>query len=241
MSELRRSSRVWLFLLFPLLLFASSVTASTGSPAEVVAWVQQRYSRLHSLEFDFSQRTQSTGRIREGRGQATFYRQTPKTESATTTDGSVIRWNYHAPNEQIIVNDGHEISIYTPEDKQLLVTPASDMETDVTFSLFTGARGLQDEFTADPEDPLFLLSPSRLGSLSVLLTPKRPQSQVKRIQLWLDDSHNIQRILMEDHFGALTELTFTNIRFNGLPADDTDQAKALRQIETSTDTETIRQ
>ncbi len=242
MPEFCRHSRTLLLLLLATLALASSgVAAPAGTPAELLSGVQQRYGQLHSLEFDFTQRTQSTDRIREGRGQAAFYRSTSSRKTQPEDGGSVIRWTYHEPNEQVIVNDGRKLSIYTPEDKQLLVTPAGEMETDITYSLFTGARGLQDEFTAAVEDRLFQLSPSRPDGPAVLLTPNRPQSQVNRIQLWLDDRHTIQRILMEDHFGALTELTFTNIRFNSLPPSDTNQAKALRHIDVAPDTETITQ
>ena len=220
---------------------ADARTAAAASPSDLIAGVQKRYGRLHSLEFDFAQVTLTSGRTREGRGQAVFYRPAHATGAAKKENGGVIRWNYAEPTEQTIVNDGREVSIYTPRDKQLLVTPASEMEADVTYSMFTGARGLQDEFEASPADPLFLLTPSQAGTMAVQLTPRRPQSQVKRIQLWLDGSHGIQRILMEDHFGALTELTFTNIRFNGLRPDDAGQAQTLRRLDLAPGTETIRQ
>lgn len=235
--------RFGLLLVFLLLAGHAAVAARTAaaSPAELIAGVQQRYGQLHSLEFDFAQVTLTGGRTREGRGQAVFYRPGRATGAAKEEHGGVIRWNYAEPSEQTIVNDGREVSIYTPRDKQLLVTPASEMEADVTYSMFTGARGLLDEFEAGQADPLFLLTPSQAGTTAVQLTPRRPQTQVKRIQLWLDHSQGIQRILMEDHFGALTELTFTNIRFNGLRPNDADKAQALRRLDLAPGTETIRQ
>ncbi len=237
--------RFGLLLLLPLLVALPPATvvrtAAAASPADLIAGVQKRYGQLHSLEFDFAQVTLTSGRSREGRGQAVFYRPMRATGASQKDNDGVIRWNYAEPTEQTIVNDGREVSIYTPRDKQLLVTPASEMEADVTYSMFTGARGLQDEFEAGPADPLFLLTPSLAGTTAVQLTPRRPQSQVKRIQLWLDGSQGIQRILMEDHFGALTELTFTNIRFNGLRPDDASQAQALRRLDLVPGTETIRQ
>ena len=239
MSNLSRFCRLLVFILLPAL--SAGISLAAPSPTDLLAGVQQRYGQLHSLEFDFAQVTLTSGRTREGKGQAVFYRPAPTAEAAKGEKGGVIRWNYAGPTEQTIVNDGHEVSIYTPRDKQLLITPASELEGDVTYSMFTGARGLQDEFAAAPADPLFLLTPSPAGTTAVQLTPRHPQSQVKRIQLWLDGSQGIRRILMEDHFGALTELTFTNIRFNNLRPDDPDQVKALRRLDLAPGTETIRQ
>lgn len=243
MSNLPRFGLMLLLLLLHAVLPAAVAQAAAvvASPADLIAGVQKRYGQLHSLEFDFAQVTLTSGRSREGRGQAVFYRPARATGATKEDHGGVIRWNYAEPTEQTIINDGREVSIYTPRDKQLLVTPASEMEADVTYSMFTGARGLQDEFEASPADPLFLLTPSQAGTTAVQLTPRRSQSQVKRIQLWLDGSQGIQRILMEDHFGAFTELTFTNIRFNGLRPDDPGQAQALRRLDLAPGTETIRQ
>lgn len=230
-------SRLFSFLLL-LVMSPAMAAAVAGTPAKLMADVQQRYGQLHSLEFDFTQITVTSGRTREGRGHAVFYR---PTSAGKRNNAGVIRWNYTEPTEQTIINDGRELSIYTPRDKQLLVSPASEMETDVTYSLFTGARGIQDAFEAAPPDAQFLLSPALAETTALLLTPRQPQSQVRRVQLWLGPDHALRRLLMEDHFGALTELTFSNIRINGLRPHDPAQTEALRHLELAPDTETIHQ
>ena len=68
-----------------------------------------------------------------------------------------------------------------------------------------------------------------------------PHSQVKRIQLWLGGDMTIYRVLMEDHFGALTELTFSRVRFNTLPTGDARQLQSLLKLDLAPGTETIRQ
>jgi outer membrane lipoprotein carrier protein len=46
---------------------------------------------------------------------------------------------------------------------------------------------------------------------------------------------------MEDHFDALTELTFTNIRFNTLPTDNPQVRQSLLQLDLTPGTDIIRQ
>lgn len=216
---------------------AAPPSADTVSPATRVLQVQKKYQQLRSLEFDFAQTTQTGGRIKQGSGHATFYR-----SAKTTSDGAgIMRWNYSEPIAQIIINDGKELSVYTPQDKQLLVSPVQDLESDITYAIFTGTKGLLDEFAVSAADALFLLNTPPAALDAVLLIPREPHPQVKRIQLWLNADHTLHRLLMEDHFGALTELTFSQVRFNTLPANDPRLVRSLLQLDLAPGTEIIRQ
>ena len=86
-----------------------------------------------------------------------------------------------------------------------------------------------------------LLSEPPADSEAVLLTPREEQSQLKRLQLWLAPDRTIRRLLLEDHFGALTELTFTGVHFDRLAPGDRERAAMLRRLELAPDTEIIRQ
>lgn len=218
-------------------LAASTDTSSPIVPATLVLQLQKKYQQLRSLELDFDQATQTGGRIKQGSGNATFYRPSDQPPPGK----GIMRWNYLEPTPQTIINDGRELSIYTPQDKQLIISPVQDLESDITYAIFTGTRGLLDEFTASPGDALFLLNQAPAGVESVMLTPREPHPQVKRVQLWLDRENVLYRLLLEDHFGALTELTFTNVRFNTLRADDRQQVRSLLNIDLVPGTETIRQ
>jgi outer membrane lipoprotein carrier protein len=236
MSEPHRL-RPLLFALVVLLGLAAPLAARPTAPEELVGQVQKKYQQLRSLEFDFAQATRTGGRTRQGSGNAVFYRP----GGAGPERHGVIRWNYTGPTEQTIVNDGRELSVYTPRDRQLLVSPAGEMEADITYALFTGAQRLLDAFTAAPADPEFQLSEPPADSEAVLLTPLEEQSQLKRLQLWLAPDRTIRRLLLEDHFGALTELTFTAVRFDRLEPGDLKRATMLRRLDLAPDTEIIRQ
>ena len=237
MSSAFRLLAALILLLPPASGHAAAPEPGASDPAATVAQVQQKYQQLRSLEFDFSQATQTGGRTKLGGGNAIFSRPV-----ATGSKGSgVMRWNYSEPTVQTIINDGKEVSIYTPQDKQLIVSPVQDVESDITYALFTGTRSLLDEFTASEADPLFLLNEPPAGYNAVLLTPRQPHPQVKRVQLWLGQDRTLHRLLMEDHFGALTELTFTRMHFNALRAGDAEKTQSLLRLDLAPGTETIRQ
>ncbi len=222
--------------------FSSLLAASPKkSSEEIILQVQKKYQQLQSLEFDFSQSTLTSGRMKQGSGNAVFYRTSVQPGRSPLPQNGIMRWNYTTPTEQTIINDGKELSIYTPVDKQLIVSPVQEIESDITYAIFTGTRNLLDEFVAAPADTLFLLNEPPTGFTAVLLTPRQPHPQVKRIQLWLNNDLTIYRLLMEDHFDALTELTFTKVRFNTLPAGNAQQRRTLLELDLPSDTEIIRQ
>jgi len=222
---------------------SAQVAKPVQGPANRLLQMEKKYQQLHSLEFDFSQTTATNGRIKAGLGQAVFYRPFARSGGggATVDAAAIMRWDYTEPTVQTIINDGKNLSIHTPQDKQLIVSPAGEMEADITYAIFTGTTSLLDAFEASPPDRNFLISAPPTGLEAVLLTPRKPHGQVKRIQLWLGSDLTLQRLLMEDHFGALTELTFSRVRFNTLPAGDRREVESLLKLDLAPGTETIRQ
>ncbi len=236
------SNRLFLgFIVISCLLLAASSVPATPSQGTLTAQVnrlQATYQKLYSLQFDFSQVTETNGRTKNGKGTATFYR----TGTAPSGNSGVMRWDYKEPTQQVILNDGKELSIYTPQDKQLIITPVTDMDSDFTYALFTGAQKLTDQFHVIAPDPLLNLSDPPKGMQAMQLIPLQPQPQVKRIQIWIDGSGIVQRLLMEDNMGTFTELTFSNIRRNKLSISDTQrEQQRLMHLDLAPGTEVIRQ
>jgi outer membrane lipoprotein carrier protein len=224
-------------MLFAFCVFHTAMAAPLQPPQSIIDQLQSTYQQLQSLQFDFFQVADTNGRIREARGHATFYR--PSTSKDKNL--GIMRWDYTEPTPQVILNNGLELIIYTPQDKQLIVSRVDDLESDITSALFIGTKKLTEEFTLHPPDPFFLLSTPLEGTQSVQLIPRQPHAQLKRLQLWMDQNHRLQRLLLEDHFGALTELTFSRIRFNELKATDSEQEQLLLQLDLVPGTEIIRQ
>lgn len=78
--------------------------------------------------------------------------------------GGIMRWNYEQPTPQVILNNGRELSIYTPRDHDagsplsvrwtlITPTPCSPAANDWTRSLFS-ARLILFQMNTPPKDLL---------------------------------------------------------------------------------------
>ena len=227
-------------LLFPGPAAATGATAGNESPLSLITSLQKKYRTVSSLQFDFHQVTHSSGRERAGQGNAVFLRP-QQVASSRNQDlpGAVIRWNYTAPVPQVILNDGRELSIYNIKERQLIITPAKEVNADITYAFFAGTRDLLDDFTAMAPDPRFAFSLADRTLRSVRLVPKKPDAQVKTIQIWVDNDLLIHHLVIEDYFDSITELTFTNIRLNSVNIKDPAQLRRIIDLQLQPGTEII--
>lgn len=210
------------------------IAENTGSQEErVAARLQERYDSMKSLEFLFFQQTQGsvTGRPQVGEGQAAFLK---------ANDTAYMRWDYISPDAQVLISDGVLFKMYFEELSQMIVTPASALESDITYSFFTGKGQLKQDFiiqTADfgVDQGVTESSPSSV----IKLIPKKEQSQVQDIHLWVTGDSLISRIQIRDHFGTTTILSFSDIEVDGI---DTSSASFSRfNFEPPVGTEIIEQ
>lgn len=235
-----------LFLLTWAPLHGAETVSPAATPEARAETLQNLYRGLTSLTFDFSQVTSSGGRERTGRGNGVFYK-APAPPSGTgpgdrPSEGiSIMRWNYTEPDRQVIINDGEYLSIYTESDRQLIKTPASELESDITFAIFAGARSLLDDFAARDAGSVTMHSPEDGDLQTVLLVPREPHNQIKTVQIWFDEKGIIRHLRIEDHFAATTDLHFDNIELNGLPPNDREQADLIISLQVPPDTEIITQ
>ncbi len=212
---------------------AAEATDSTTDTNQQVQSIQTLYRDLVSLSFDFNQLSRSNGRNRHGAGKGVFYR--------PGTGESVMRWDYSEPDPQIILNNGNKLSIYSKNDNQLIVTSSEELQSDITYAFFSGKRNLTDDFTPLPPDNRFIFAQEDPKMQAIQLLPKTLHNQIKSLHLWFDGKFLIHKLIMEDHFGALTELTFSNILLNELPAASPETVAELVRLELPPDTEIISQ
>ncbi len=152
-----------------------------------------------------------------------------------------MRWNYTGPDKQIILNDGKQLSVYTEKDKQVIVTSATELESDITASLFAGNRNLTDDFNVQPAENRFTSGAAGQDVQVAQLVPKKPHGQIKTVHIWFDSKSMIRKLVMEDHFDTLTELEFGNIKFNELPAGSVKVTEELVRLNLPPGTEVVRQ
>lgn len=192
--------------------------------------LQNKYNSLISLSFTFDQATRTGSRQRVGQGKATFYRyQAPaevRQDTSPPAAQSVMRWDYTLPDPQVIISDGETLSIYTEKDKQLIRTPAKNLESDITYAFFAGTRSLTDDFTAQPGSNEYMFS-SGDDLHTIMLVPREPHNQIRDMQIWFDDQKIIHHLVIRDHFDSVTELNFSNIRVNDLIPGDRDELNRI--------------
>ena len=197
--------------------------------------LQNHYRHLNSLSFTFSQLTRTGLRTREGAGNAIFLR------LQETGRPGIMRWNYTTPDPQVLLNDGEKLSIYSARDRQVIITSAAELNNDITYAFFSGTRNPSEDFTVNaPEKRYgFALPGTELKALRLI--PREPHPQIRAVQIWFDSDLLIRRLVLEDHFDSITELTFSNIKTNTLDPADPEQVKAILRLDLPPDTEVITQ
>jgi len=222
-----------LLLLFFLL--SGSAAAVTESPGEIATRLQNRYDTIQSLTFDFVQDTrgQLNGRPKTGSGKTFFV----KTTIGDKKSGK-MRWNYLAPDKQVLVSDGITFSMYFESMAQMIVTPADALQQDLTYSFFTGSGNLLTDFTILPADQK---TAPQEDTKIIKLIPTAKQSQVASIQLWVTTDSLIRRIEIVDQFDTITVLNFSNLSVNSLDRDDAELMEHLFHFTPPEGTEIIEQ
>jgi outer membrane lipoprotein carrier protein len=225
-------STTFLFLFF--LTVLSPAAAFAESPEDVATRLQNRYDAINSLTFDFIQDTrgQLSGRPKKGSGQAFFVKGNKDKQSGK------MRWNYSAPDRQVLVSDGITFSMYFAALAQMIITPAEALQQDLTYSFFTGSGNLLEDFTILPPDQA---DTSQDRPSIIKLIPKTKQSQVAWIHVWVTDDSLIRRIEILDHFDTLTVLNFSKLAINTLDRNDAELMERLFSFTPPEGTEIIQQ
>jgi outer membrane lipoprotein carrier protein len=230
---------------FRIILFASLIVALAGfsgtaiggeeSPVETGARLQQKYIRIKSLTFDFTQYTSGQLNGRGGRGNGTAY-------FLKTGKKSKMLWNYSEPERQVILSDGTTLSMYFAKLKQMIITPADSLQQDLTYSFFSGAGDLENDFLILPPDPEVGQTDTDRDSFKILkLMPRTPRSQVSTIHVWVTTDSLIQRMEIRDSFDTVTILNFSNIKVDSLAAENAQALNALFSFTPPEGTEIIHQ
>lgn len=192
--------------LFPVVAVADS---SSDQSLETAKRLSQHLDSLMSLNFQFTQRTtgQMSGRPRQASGTAYFVK---------NDNNAKMRWNYSAPDLQVIISDGTTLLMYFEKMKQMIVTPAESLQQDVTYSFFTGSGNIEADFLILPGlEETEEESPDN-GFEVIKLIPRAPTSQTKDIRLWITPTSQIKRIEIRDNFDTITLLSISNIEENSL-------------------------
>ncbi len=204
--------KTFIALFFAVLQILPAYGAPALSPTELAKKIQQTYNRMESLHFHFVQHTSGelTGRAQQGEGEAFFLR-------SKKEQNQKMRWQYSRPDEQVIISDGNTFYMYFKKLQQVIISPARQLSTDLTYAFFTGAGELVRDFD------IFATEKEQ----TIKLVPRTPQQQVAEIELQADNDGLITQITITDHFGAVTTLAFDSIEINPFAKSS---AKTVQQL-----------
>jgi outer membrane lipoprotein carrier protein len=187
---------------------------------DVVLALETGYSSLQDVQADFSQKTTIAGVSREQRGSGELFLKKPASATA------MFRFNYTKPKQQIISN-GKQVWFYLAENKQVMVSPVSEMfkgGNSIALNYLTGLGHVSRDFTAsfakEPQD--------KNGNYQLELTPKSPSPVLAKLQLivsaaavevFLRDG-TVQNIfpvitsVIHDAGGNQTRIEYSRVRVN---------------------------
>lgn len=117
-----------------------------------------------------------------------------------------FRWDYSEPYPQEIVADGEKVWIFDSELEQVTVKPLDDALGDTPAMLLSSDRPVEQSFAIRDID-------GSEGYAWVSLTPLGEQISFNEIRLAFD-GEDLKIMELEDNFGQLTRLTFTELERN---------------------------
>lgn len=188
-----------------LFLLAAPVTAQTD--VHVLAdKVDQRYDHLRTLEAGFTETYTGAGMSR--------------TESGTLLlkKPGQMRWNYAEPRPKVFVTDGHTAWFYVPGERQARRAPIKqldDLRSPLRYLL--GKTKLEKEL-----DGLSLApdqKPMNPGDVVLRGVPKGMHDRVEETLLEIGPDGLIERIVVEELDGSVTEFRFHQQKENVQIAD----------------------
>jgi outer membrane lipoprotein carrier protein len=182
-------------LLIPVLLALGLSQGARGGTADAER-VNAYLRGLTTLQSNFTQVTFNADRTRMMEARGTFYVQRP----------GRFRWEYAAPNRQVIVADGNRVYLHDLELDQVSHRSQAKALEGTPALLLSGGGPIQENFEAEPIE-------SSDGRDWVELVPKQKDTEVVRIDLGFGGK-DLDSMIMVDSFGQETRLDFTGTQRN---------------------------
>ncbi|HTN42587.1 MAG TPA: outer membrane lipoprotein carrier protein LolA [Nitrospiria bacterium] len=169
--------------------------------AGLIQNIQTAYEQTTDWRAEFQQVTQIEGFDSPINSRGTVYIKKP----------GKLRWDYLEPNRhQILVNE-EKIWIYTPEQKQVIVSPFAEIsDSQLPLHLLSGVGRLDRDFTVQWSDPT---RPPPQGPPALTLIPKDPNTGLTKLLMNVDPvTYFITRLTLFEANGNQSRFQFTRIR-----------------------------
>jgi len=185
-------------ILLALMLTGVATHAADDPLKQALTRLQSRYESIRTLTADFRQSVESPTLATPLESHGTVAFEKPNR----------MRWDYAAPDRQLIVGDGAMLWIYQPADKQVLKAPLAEAfqaRTPVNFLAGLGRIERDFEPSLEREDPerwVLHLVPRKdaaIGTLTLL---------VRKVDATVEEAR------ITDPLGTTTRITFANEKRN---------------------------
>lgn len=196
-----KSAKLILIALTALLLSNNGMAATRGKDA-AVAQMQHFLSEVHSLKADFTQVVMDPNLHKVKQSEGTLLIKRPNR----------FRWDYAAPNKELIVADGERVWMYDVELQQVTVKPLDGTLAASPAVLLSGSNDVGRNFKV-------LDLGSKDGLEWVGLKPKVKDTDFEDVKLGF--KHGVVAVMeLKDALGNLTRITFNHVVRNVTLSDD---------------------
>jgi outer membrane lipoprotein carrier protein len=197
-------------LLQSVLVLALAASQSLGAEKppdvhEVARKVDRNYNNLNTFRADFQESYAGAGISRVESG--VLWLKKP----------GKMRWDYRSPKEKVFIANGKTAFFYVvgePHARRAKLEKIDDLRSPLRYLL--GKTKLEKEF----ED--LVLLPREANSASFVLqgVPKMMRERVERVRLEISPDYHIERIVIEEIGGAVTDFRFSNHFENAAVSED---------------------
>ena len=180
-------------------LVAVAVTISADEPeggTEPMEQFRQFTVDLQSLSAEFKQRVYGDGGRLEETSSGTVKLQAPE----------LLRWEYREPFPQLIVADGEQVWMHDRELDQITVREQRPASAETPLAVLTDPEDLRQQFRVD-------VAEARDGLAWLELRPRDERSDFRLVRIGMRGGC-LQRMVLEDKLGQVTEIDFSNVRRN---------------------------
>jgi outer membrane lipoprotein carrier protein len=180
-----------------LLVFGTS-PASADALKDALARLQARYETTRTISADFRQSIESPTLATPLQSKGTMAFEKPNR----------MRWEYEAPDPQLIVGDGETLWIYQPEDKQAIKAPLGEMfQTTTPVSFLAGLGHIDRDFNAT-------LDRDEAERWVLRLVPKKEKSIGTLVLVVRKSDAGVDEARVTDSLGTTTRLVLSGEKRN---------------------------
>ncbi len=190
-----------LLLLVRSCLCSAPAARADDSVVRAIEGLQARYAAVQSVSAEFRQTYRAPGieQVESGR--------------VLMKKPGLMRWEYRDPELKYFIADGHDTYLYTPADRQVMVSQLSESEIHSTPLQFLLGRGdILKSYAAAPETEF---KPSLGNTVLVRLTPRSREPDYTFLVLECDrTTFTLRRIIIREVTGNTSEFLLSNLQTN---------------------------